>query len=167
MAGYHNILTAKRRIFMTGLVTVMLVGVLQPAYPDDEFGRFFTTPRQRERLDELRSASSGIVVNINEDELQLDEDVQKTEQKHDELTLRGVVYRSDGKNTAWINDSNSYEGDVASEVTRVNEHEISPGGVEMELPGDKKKIRLKVGEAYDSSASKTSDIVPENDFIKK
>ena len=167
MAGLYKILPANSRFIMAVLVTVLLASAARPAYPDDEFGRFFTTPKQRERLDELRSSASNVVVNVNEDELRIDEDVKKTEQQHNELTLKGLVYRSDGKNAAWINDSNSYEGDVASGVTSVKEHEISSSGVEMELPGDKKKIRLKVGEAYDSSGGKTSDIVPGDDIIKK
>lgn len=167
MGGLYKIPPVTRGILITGLVMVLLAGALQPAYPeDDEFGRFFTTPRQRERLDELRSSTTNVVVNVNEDELKVDEDVKQATQQHNELTLRGVVSRSDGKNTAWINDSVSYEGDVASDLTKVNEHEINPDGVELDLPGDKKKIRLKVGEAYDSSAGRTSDILPKDDVVK-
>ena len=163
-----KILPVFRLILLTGLAAVLFESSVNAAQPEEEdFGRFFTTPKQRERLDEIRNATSDVVVNINENELQVDEDVKQVEQQHNELTLKGVVSRSDGKNTAWINDSNSYEGDVASGVTRVEEHEIKPGGVEMELPGDKKRIHLKVGEAYDSAAGKTNDNMPEDDIIRK
>jgi len=145
---------------------ILLAGTIGPVYADDEFGRFFTTPKQRERLDELRNSSTEVVVNVNEDELKINEEDKKTEQQHNEITLRGIVYRTDGKNTAWVNDSNSYEGDVASDVTRVDENEIGPGGVEMELPGKKRKVRLKVGEAYDSTDDKTNDVIPKDDITK-
>lgn len=145
---------------------ILLADAIGPAYPDDDFGRFFTTPKQRERLNELRNSSADVVVNVNADELKINEDDKKVEQQHNEITLKGIVYRSDGKNTAWVNNSNSFEGDVASDVTGVDEHEISPGGVEMELPGKKRKVRLKVGEAYDSTEGKTNDIIPEGEVVK-
>jgi len=166
MTGYKKIPALVRILLLSGLLTVLQTGAVRAASPDDEFGRFFTTPKQRERLDELRDTASDVVINVNEDELKFDDDVKTVKQQHDELTLRGVVSRTDGKNTAWINDSNSYEGDVAADITKVEEHDINSDGVEVKLPGDKKKIHLKVGEAYDTSAGKTDDIIPAGDMVK-
>ena len=157
-----------RRIALLALAAVILLAAGdRPAWPAEEFGRFFTTPRQRERLDELRKSVSGSLVKVKEEELKTDDSDKKVQQPRSEIRLKGVVYRTDGVNTAWINDSNSYEGDATSEYTKVNEHEIDPKGVKMVLPGDKKTVRLKVGESYDSSAGKTNDILPDDDIIKQ
>lgn len=166
MVKSGSILKAVGPAILICIAAVLLAGSAGAADPGDDFGRFFTTPRQRERLDELRKSSSNIVINLKDEELKTDNDVKKVEQQQTDIRLRGVVTRSDGKNTAWINDSNTYEGDVAAGVTQVNEHEISPGGIKLKLPGDKKQVHLKVGEAYDSAAGKTDDILPKGDIAK-
>lgn len=155
-----------RTLLPACLAAVFLAGSVMAADSNDDFGRFFTTPKQRERLDELRKSSSNIVINVRDEELNIDQDVKKVEQQHSEIRLKGIVTRSDGKNTAWINDSNTYEGDVASSITRVKEHEITSSGIKLDLPGDKKSVNLKVGEAYDSAAGTTDDILPKQDTVK-
>ena len=166
MRGLNIILSPVRPLLLTCLAAVLLVGGARAADSDDDFGRFFTTPKQRERLDELRKSTSSIVINVKDEELNLDQDVKKVEQQNNAIKLKGIVTRSDGKNTAWINDSNTYEGDPASAITRVKEHEISSSGIKLDLPGDKKSVHLKVGEAYDSAAGKTDDILPKDDIVK-
>ena len=142
-----------------------LIGGMQAARSDD-FGRLFTTPKERERLDEIRNAAASTTVNIKDTELNVNEATEKVEPKHEDIKVKGVVYRSDGKNTAWLNDTNSNEGDVASQYLKVDEHNINPDGVKLVLPGNKKAVHLKVGEAYDSATDKTSDMIPKNDLVK-
>ena len=163
-----KIFATVRPVLLACLACALLAGGwARAADSDDEFGRFFTTPKQRERLDELRKSVSDVVINVKDEELNTDVDVKTVEQQHNEIRLKGVVSRSDGKNTAWVNDSNTYEGDVASGVIKIDEHQIGPNGLRLELPGDKKTVNLKVGEAYDSTAGKTDDILPDADVSKK
>lgn len=151
-------------LLLLGMLTGILpVGVR--ADRGDDFGRLFTTPKERERLDEIRN-SAGTAVHVKETELNVKETAQKAEPKHEDITVKGVVYRSDGKNTAWLNDTNSNEGDVASEYLKVDEHNVGPEGVKLVLPGKKKPVHLKVGESYDTGTDQTNDILPKNDLVK-
>lgn len=152
-------------LLLLSAVAGVLIGGMQDVRGDD-FGRFFTTPKERQRLDEIRNSASGPDVNVKETELNVNDAAKKAVPKHEEITVKGVVYRSDGKNTAWLNNTNSNEGDVASEYLKVNEHNIDPDGVKLVLPGNKKPVHLKVGESYDSATDQTNDIMPKNDLVK-
>lgn len=66
----------------------------------------------------------------------------------DAITLKGLVHRSDGKNTAWINDSNTFEGDLESQYIQVPDNKIKPDQVTIIMPDDSTNIELKVGEAF-------------------
>lgn len=165
MVRLITITSTTRAMLLVCLAAVLLAGGARADDSKAEFGRFFTTPKQRERLDELRKSVSNVEVNVKDIELKTDNDAKQVEAQHNEIRLKGIVYRSDGKNSAWINDSNTYEGDVASGVTKVDEHQINSNGIKLELP-DKKSVHLKVGQAYDSTDGKTDDILPEGDTVK-
>ncbi len=80
---------------------------------EEKFGRFFTTPQQRQNLDELRNHQpEELVVEIAEDDFA--EDTREEEQLPvDVVRLRGLVYRQNGNSTAWLNEGNTYGYRVA------------------------------------------------------
>jgi hypothetical protein len=84
-------------------------------------GRLFMTPQKRALLDELRHNNARIAPT----------------QQLDSVRLDGIVRRSSGKQTIWIN-GQSYEDHAP--VTRIDEQSARI------ISGSKKGIELKVGE---------------------
>ncbi len=95
-----------------------------------ELGRLFFTPERRATLERQRT------FNVQETQA-----LQGTT-----MTLDGVVYRSSGKATVWVN----RQAQTESEASRTGVSAvISPGspGSALLAPGEEKPAQLKVGEA--------------------
>lgn len=111
-----------------------LVGMaaLAPAHAADvpELGRLFFTPERRATLERQRT------FNVQETQA-----LQGTT-----MSLDGVVYRSGGKATVWVNRQAQNENEASR--TGVNAV-VSPGspGSALLAPGEEAPARLKVGEA--------------------
>ena len=93
------------------VVSILMFFLVISSSNADEFGRLFTTPKQRMHLDELRKVEPKAVVEVIEEEIIIEEEIEEI--PVDTITVKGLVFRSGGKSTAWINDSNTYEGNVA------------------------------------------------------
>ena len=134
---------------------------------EDKFGRFFTTPAQRERINEERNKDPEQRVVIQQEEVFVIDDIEAEEEVSvDALTVRGLVYRKGEKSTAWINDSNTFEGGIASQNITVGD--IDDSKVEISIPSADKKVELKVGKTYDPMAEKSNDIISDTwSTIKK
>ena len=96
----------------------------------NEFGRLFTTPEQRQQLDRLRYQQDlePLELNLGMEEKQTQDDTEHSSKIS--IRVNGLIVR---------------EGDITSEQ------------VEIKLPGNKKIIRLKVGEEYISRGNNTTD----------
>ena len=130
---------------------ILLLGLQSglPVHGAENFGRLFTSPAQRTRLDTLRQTGPEIVVEISDAELGVSDTVQEQAAPRNAITLKGVVYRGGGASTAWVNDSNTYEGNIAAQDIQVPETRIGKDHVEMNITGNQSVIRLRVGETYD------------------
>lgn len=129
----------------------------------EEFGRLFTTPAQRQQLDELRKSQADIKVEVLSEELTIEQDQVTESAGTGELVLRGLVYRSDGKNTAWVNDSNSYEGDLSAQYARVLEERVAAGQVVIEIGGaDGGQLSLKVGQSFNPGDGTIRDLATDD-----
>lgn len=127
----------------------------------DDFGRFFTTPAQRQRLEELRNAGPEEKVKIVEEDLLIvEEDEEAEEVSVDALTIRGLVYRGGEKSTAWINESNTYEGGLSSDNIQIGT--IESKKVEIKIPSEDKNLKLRVGETFDPATDSSLDIVKDS-----
>lgn len=120
------------RIVSAGLASLAGLALLAPAYAADDpaLGRLFFTPERRVTLERQRT--------FNVQEAQA---LQGTT-----MTLDGVVYRSSGKATVWVNRQAQTEGEASrTGVSAV----VSPGtpGSALLAPGEEKPAQLKVGEA--------------------
>ncbi len=126
-------------------------------FATDEFGRIFTTPSQRAHLDELRKTDPGLRVQIEDQPIDIEEEVVEVEEAPvNSLTVRGLVYRSDGRSTAWINDNNTFEGGVSSQYISVGK--IESEKVEIKVPNANTVVNLNVGQTFDPVSESFKDL---------
>ncbi len=116
----------------------------------DGLGRLFTSPTERMALNKARNAKPKTEkVEIVEVETIIEPIVEEEIIIRDAIVLKGIVHRSDGKNAAWINDSNTYEGDLESLYIQIKTEEIESDQVQLTMPDNETKIKIKVGDYYD------------------
>ncbi len=106
----------------------------------NDFGRLFTTAKQRAALDRLRQGYS-----YN----------NPSEISQDPIMLRGFVKRGNGKNTVWINDTSTLQNLAGEEGVKVNTRSIYRNRVRLNVMGD--TVRLKPGQVYDRSMGKVAE----------
>ena len=155
----HN---TKKPVLYVLTLTVLLFSLNVVAA--GSFGRFFTTPKQRKQIEELRAAGPAVTVNITEAELTVDEGTKQAEKEAEVLMVKGLVYRNSGKNTAWVNESNTYEGDISSQYITIRETGVEKNAVVIDLHGNNTGIKLRVGEKYNPDTRGILDIT---DYIKE
>lgn len=152
------------------ILTIILLSLVAGSSIAEQasFGRFFTSPKERRNLDKLRMEAPDKDQQTVKVEL-LPEDSIETEEADedplDSLTVRGIVYRNDRKNTAWLNNSNTNEGDLGFGPIKVEESGISNDRVNISIPDNDTEIELKVGETYDPHSSAISDIADTGDTV--
>jgi hypothetical protein len=143
---------------------ILLAILLAPAArvsAGDGFGRFFTTPAERAYLDQLRDKriNQQPVVDVPKMEPAKKEKPVEQTVPVDAIKLKGLVYRKDGKSTAWINEGNSYEGDIGSQYTRVKAGKIKPDQVSIDFSGSSSEIKLRVGQSYLPVKNAVRDVI--------
>ena len=106
---------------------------------DEALGRLFYTPKQRAALD----------ANVRS--------VTKQERPPapipPSVTVNGVVTRSDGERTVWI-DGQPYHRDETGEVQVTIEPE-NPGVVELKVQGVPRRLPVRVGQRLDPASGQT------------
>lgn len=112
-----------------GLASLAAFSPANAAEPP-ELGRLFFTPERRIALERQR--------NFNVQEAQT---LQGTT-----MSLDGVVYRSSGKATVWINRQAQNEGESARTGVSAVVSSKTPGSAVL-APGEEQSTQLKVGEA--------------------
>ncbi len=135
------------------IVVVILASLvfINPSHADN-LGRIFTTLDERKELEKIRHTieKPKEVEPVAVEEI-IEIPVVETETEtvtRDAITLKGLVHRSDGKSTAWINDSNTFEGDLESQFIQVPDSKIKSDQVTIIMPDDSTKVELKVGDAF-------------------
>ena len=122
-----------------------LAGMVVPGpqtFAEEELGRLFFTPERRQILDRQRQ------LNIQEKQ-EVPEDPT--------LTINGVVTRSSGKRTVWINGMTQNEKDTQSGIT-VTPNRNEPGKVvvqAVESPAGK----AKVGDTVNRNTGESTDLL--------
>jgi hypothetical protein len=126
-----------------------------------QLGRLFTTPQQRHELDELRNAEVGKPKQQVAGSVLAEPAAPKAKlQPVNSIRVRGVLTRSDGENTAWINDGNTYQGNPESGAIRVTPGDVHSDKVTVVMPDGHTSVNLKVGETYDPADKRVIDLVP-------
>lgn len=118
------------------LALVLAAGQAPAAEP---LGRLFYTPAQRVQLDALRSQKSTAPAPEREEPTPVPELV----------TYGGVVRRSDGKTTVWINDRVVNDGKAADSLA-ISGRIRSDDTLRLQLPQTGRSIDLKVGQSVET-----------------
>jgi len=119
-----------------------LASFCPPAQADEELGRLFFTPERRQTLDRQRQ------LNIQEKQ-EIPEDPT--------LTINGVVTRSGGKRTVWINGVAQNDNEKPSGVA-VMPNRKEPGKVVVQ-PGDSTAASAKVGDTVNRNTGEATDLL--------
>lgn len=111
-----------------------------PGHADETLGRLFYTPEQRARMDVARQ---------HERNVRIDEEESAPQSAN--ILLNGVITRSDGKSTLWIN--NRIQNEASQPAT------VGKGGeVRVVTPGAKQSVPLKVGQSIDLNSGAVEEI---------
>ena len=130
-----------RRVGMLGLFT-LIAALCPPAQAKDALGRLFFTPERRQALDRQRQ------FNIEE---------QQESPKDPALTINGVVTRSSGKRTVWINGVAQNDNEKPNGVAVIPNRK-APGKVVVQS-GDSVVGDAKVGETVNRNTGEATDLL--------
>ena len=129
--------------------TLLLTGApCASAFAEEALGRLFFTPERRQTLDRQRQ------FNIQEKQ-EIPEDPT--------FTIDGVVTRSSGKRTVWVNGTPLGENDASSDVS-VAPVRKNPGLVVIQA-GDSSPASAKVGETMHRDTGETTDLLNGGNII--
>jgi hypothetical protein len=127
------------KIFLTTLLSSLLL--LPTASADVVGGRLFFSPEQRALLDRARQQNVRIDVSAdNSTEI---------------FTLNGVVRRSDGRSTAWVNGKPLVENPQDSGFKILARKKS--GAYTLKLPYAEQALQLKVGQSEDATTGEISE----------
>jgi hypothetical protein len=137
-------LEKKHSANLAGFIAALALMVVLPpiAGAEDELGRLFFTPERRQILDRQRQ------LNIQEKQ-EIPEDPT--------LTINGVVTRSSGKRTVWINGVAQNERETPSGVT-VTTSRKEPGKVVVQTD-DAPNGNAKVGGTVNRNTGESTDLL--------
>lgn len=124
------------------LVFLLLAAFTPIPAGSEELGRLFFTPERREMLDRQRQ------FNIQE---------RKEIPEDPTLTINGVVTRSSGKRTLWINGVAQDETNIGSGAA-VTPNRANPGKVVVQ-PEGAPAARASVGDAVNRNTGESTDIL--------
>ena len=149
------------------LLSFVFTGICTTQAASDDFGRLFTTPEERKKLQVLRYAAPELdeEIEIIVEEFDVVEEEVKTRDING-ITLNGIVYRKGNKSTVWLNGSNSYEGNLSSEYYRINTKDINDKKVSVTVPEVDLQFDLKVGQTYEPNDERLLDIVDDGDDVE-
>lgn len=113
----------------------MTVGLLLAASSPraDVAGRFFYTPQERAALDAQRNKSIGPGTG------------------GEPITINGLVTRSSGKSTVWINSAPQNDHETTSGIAIIGKQPAG-GRVTVQLPNSAKPTGMKVGQTLDTGS---------------
>lgn len=114
-------------------------------------GRLFTTPQQRQSLDEIRyDARTARPEPVPDPEpVAATPSPQPQEPIVSKLVINGVVKRSGGRSTVWVNGEQVRPGGVSRDGIAVNPSRRRARGVQIRLPSGTETIELKPGQKID------------------
>ena len=124
-----------------GIAAVMVI--VPPVAEAQRLGRLFSTPDERALLDELRRERQ--IVDPDPQVLEVVPDSPSVEQ----VTINGVVLRSGGPDSAWVNGRHVDGGARTREGVRVDTSATRGGRVKIILPSGAETVDLKPGQKID------------------
>lgn len=123
------------------LVVTVLLACASTAIAEDSLGRLFFTPERRQQLDHQRE------LNVQDEE---------PVSAAPAFTINGLVTRSSGKQTVWLDDKPFHDHDTDEVIVRKDRHR--PGQVTLSLPGDRRS-EAPVGATVNRATGESSDVL--------
>ncbi len=122
---------------LLALACALLLGA-GPAAAAEPLGKLFFTPAQRASLDVARSQKSRVTLSAEKNE----EEAAPTPEV---VTYGGMVRRSDGKTTIWLN-NRAVQGNERAGGTSIVGRVRPDGGVSLQHPQTGRSVDLKPGQ---------------------
>ncbi|MGH8716012.1 MAG: hypothetical protein ACREUI_04675 [Burkholderiales bacterium] len=121
-------------------ITLMLPLLSSAAEP---LGRLFYTPQQRSTLDNARRQNIKV-------------DVVTETPAPENISVNGVIKRSDGQSTVWINNQPLNERRAPNGITIISRG-ADDASVTLQLPQSSRNVNLKVGQNLDATSGKIQE----------
>ena len=135
----------------------MSTGMAQAA--SEEFGRLFSRPTERVKLDYLRQNK---VIKLVKPDVNQDEEIEVAPKVLPApITLQGYVKRSDGKkSTLWINNQAVQEDSMVDDVKigRLKQNRNKVDGLDLKIPANGRRVRLKAGQMYEPDTNQIKEL---------
>ena len=128
-----------RQYVLPAIVVLVLAGSNTVLAQDGTLGRLFYTTEERAALDQnIRSITK---------------EPESLVPIPPSVTLSGVVMRSDGERTVWIDGRAYYQGNPKD--VRVITRPADPGAAEIKVQGIPRRLPVRVGQRVDPASGKT------------
>ena len=139
--------------FLKMITLLVFSSILIQLVYADSLGTLFTSAKDRQKLEKVRKYKEPKKiekVEVVEEEFDIEEEpvVKKELIIRDPVGLKGIVHRSGGKSTAWVNEGNTFEGNLDSEFIQVPPSEITSDQITVIMSDDDTKFTLKVGDVF-------------------
>jgi len=143
--------------------TAAMAAISLPAAAGDDFGRLFSQPAERAKLDVLRQNQKLKVVTPQETTQPEPAAGDEAPELPEPIAMQGYVKRSDGSSTVWINGKAVQENSAVDnvEIGRLNgQKNVSKTGsdsLNVKIPANGKQIRLKAGQVYEPETNQVKE----------
>lgn len=143
------------------IIVVSLMSLLQAlshAEGNDDFGRLFSRPAERNNLDVLRQNQKLKVIAAEPVKPGVEAEAPPVELP-DPITLQGYVKRSDGNSTVWINNKPMQEDSTVNNVNIGRLHgNAKQESLDVKIPANGKRVRLKPGQIYEPETNQIKEL---------
>jgi len=137
--------------FATSCMLFILLATSLPASAEDSgIGRLFFTPERRQALDRQR------LYNIQDTNPTAEEPV---------ITLNGVVKRSSGRRTAWLNGVVQHDNEDLTGL-KVNPGQRNPGQATLQDSNGGNATTLRVGDSHRRGTEESVGLLPEGSILR-
>ena len=134
-------MTRDWKIGLVACSALAAAAVSVPAFAQERLGRLFFTPAQRASLDVARSQRARAALATEKSE-------QEAAPVPQTITYSGVLRRSDGKTTVWINNQPVHDRESAGAAAIVGR--VRPdGSVTLQVPQSGRSVSLKPGQSVE------------------
>lgn len=153
MSGPERV--ARNLLWLVLWVGGFLLGGYAAADPAQVPGRLFTTPEERAMLDRLRAGNPAPKPRERE---RASRDTSTVAGPGRPVRIDGVVRRSRGPSTVWVDGEALPAGGTTAGGLRVRPASKAPGAVYLKAPDGGRAVRLKPGQRYDPSRGVVTEV---------
>jgi len=133
------------------------------AVAGNDFGRLFSQPAERAKLDVLRQNQKLKVLTPQETAQPVPPAGEDAPELPEPITMQGYVKRSDGVSTLWINGKAVQENSEVDQVEighlngQKNVSKTGSDSVNVKIPANGRHIRLKAGQVYEPETNQIKE----------